>query len=86
MRAWQSLGSIRKIVSTYESYARYQWVPMGDLSIKVWIQRCCQRLSGPAIVEHLSPNLDYLELMKCLWILTQETRNRWVEFKLLGED
>lgn len=34
MRAWQSLGSVRKIVSTYESYARYQWVPMGDLSMK----------------------------------------------------
>lgn len=24
--------------------------------------------------------------MKCLWILTQETGKRWVEFNLLGKD
>lgn len=60
---------------------------MEDLGIKVGIHRCyCQIPSGPTIVEHLSQNLDYLEVMKCLWILTQETDQRWVEFNLLGKD
>lgn len=76
-----------KIVSVHKSYLRYQWVPTGNLNIKVRTERChIQRLDGPTIGGYPAPNFGLFGVNEMSLGFNSGNWQEWGIIQAIGKD